>query len=102
MNEDKLYIDEKAGDEPFRFDDSVARVFPDMIRRSVPGYDDIISLLGLFADQHVTPHSNIYDLGCSLGAASLAIRRQAGGRDDCRSFSDRAPVKMKRDACPQA
>ena len=30
MNEDKLYIDEKLGDEPFRFDDSVARVFPDM------------------------------------------------------------------------
>ncbi len=60
----------------FKFDAQVARVFPDMIRRSVPGYDDIISLLGLFAEQYVTPHSTIYDLGCSLGAASLALHRR--------------------------
>lgn len=60
----------------FRFDAQVARVFPDMIRRSVPGYDDIISLLGLFAERYVTPDSRIYDLGCSLGAASLALHRR--------------------------
>lgn len=60
----------------FRFDAQVARVFPDMIRRSVPGYDDIISLLGLFAERYVAPGSNIYDLGCSLGAASLALHRR--------------------------
>ena len=60
----------------FKFDAQVARVFPDMIRRSVPGYDDIISLLGLFAERYVTPGSRVYDLGCSLGAASLALHRR--------------------------
>lgn len=60
----------------FVFDDKVAHVFPDMIRRSVPGYDSIIPLLGIIAEKFVTPNSNIYDLGCSLGAASLSIRRR--------------------------
>ena len=59
----------------FRFDEQVAAVFPDMIRRSVPGYDTIIPLLGLFAGRYVQPNTNVYDLGCSLGAATLAMRR---------------------------
>lgn len=73
MNEDKLYIDEKAGDEPFRFDDSVARVFPDMLRRSIPGYSASIEAIGSLAARYVQPNTRCYDLGCSLGAASLAM-----------------------------
>ena len=60
----------------FVFDEKVAHVFPDMIRRSVPGYDSIIPLLGIIAEKFVTPGSNIYDLGCSLGASTLSIRRR--------------------------
>jgi len=59
----------------FRFDEQVAAVFPDMIRRSVPGYDTIIPLLGLFAARYAQANTNIYDLGCSLGAATLAMSR---------------------------
>ena len=55
MNEDKLYIDEKAGDEPFRFDASVARVFPDMLRRSIPGYAASIEAIGSLAARYVQP-----------------------------------------------
>ncbi len=73
MNEDTLYIDEKAGDEPFRFDDSVARVFPDMLRRSIPGYAASIEAIGSLAARYVQPGTRCYDLGCSLGAASLAM-----------------------------
>ncbi len=73
MNEDTLYIDEKAGDEPFRFDASVARVFPDMLRRSIPGYAASIEAIGSLAARYVQPGSLCYDLGCSLGAASLAM-----------------------------
>lgn len=60
----------------FVFDDNVVRVFPDMIRRSVPGYESVITLLGLFAQEYVQPDTNIYDLGCSTGAATLALRRR--------------------------
>ena len=59
----------------FAFDEQVASVFPDMIRRSVPGYETVIAMLGVFASQYVRPHTQVYDLGCSQGAATLAIRR---------------------------
>jgi len=83
MNEDKLYIDEKLGDEPFRFDDSVAGVFPDMLRRSIPGYAASIEAIGSLAARYVTPNTTCYDLGCSLGAATLAMR-QGIRADGCR------------------
>lgn len=64
---------DKIGD--FTFDECVAEVFPDMIQRSVPGYSNIISAIGMLAERFVKPHSTIYDLGCSLGAATLSMRR---------------------------
>ena len=60
----------------FQFDDDVARVFPDMIQRSVPGYGSILSLLGEIAETRATPDSNVYDLGCSLGASTWAIHQR--------------------------
>lgn len=67
----------------FVFDEKVAHVFPDMIRRSVPGYDSVIPLLGIIAEKFVTPGSRIYDLGCSLGASTLSMRRRIQN-GDCR------------------
>ena len=64
---------EKLGD--FTFDESVAEVFPDMIQRSVPGYSNIITAIGMLASRFVTANSNVYDLGCSRGAGILSIRR---------------------------
>ena len=59
----------------WQFDEKVAEVFPDMIKRSVPGYANIITMIGMLASRFVTPNSIIYDLGCSLGAATASIRR---------------------------
>ena len=75
MSKDTLFSApiEKLGD--FTFDESVAEVFPDMIQRSVPGYSNIITAIGMLASRFVTDHSNIYDLGCSRGAGILSIRR---------------------------
>ncbi|TRN26147.1 carboxy-S-adenosyl-L-methionine synthase CmoA [Vibrio furnissii] len=64
---------DKIGD--FTFDERVVEVFPDMIQRSVPGYANIISAIGMLAERFAKPHSNLYDLGCSLGAATLSMRR---------------------------
>ena len=64
---------DKLGD--WTFDEKVAEVFPDMVQRSVPGYSNIISMIGMLTERFVQPNSMIYDLGCSLGAATLSIRR---------------------------
>jgi tRNA (cmo5U34)-methyltransferase len=54
----------------------VVDVFPDMIQRSVPGYSAMISAIGLLAGRFGQDNSFCYDLGCSLGAASLAMHQQ--------------------------
>jgi tRNA (cmo5U34)-methyltransferase len=59
----------------FQFDQSVAEVFPDMIQRSVPGYNTIVDTIGQICAKYAQPHTNIYDLGCSLGAISLAASK---------------------------
>lgn len=59
----------------FQFDERVADVFPDMIQRSVPGYQTILHTIGELAKTYITSDSQAYDLGCSLGAASLAMAR---------------------------
>jgi len=60
--------------EHFVFDEKVAAVFPDMINRSVPGYATIIAMIGTLSAEYAQPASICYDLGCSLGAASLSMR----------------------------
>ena len=59
----------------FNFDEKVASVFPDMINRSVPGYASIIAMTGILAAEFYQPDSCCYDLGCSLGASSLAMAK---------------------------
>ena len=58
----------------FRFDTAVARVFPDMIKRSVPGYAETVAMSGIIAARYAQAGTNLYDLGCSLGAVTLAMR----------------------------
>lgn len=53
----------------------MVRVFPDMIKRSVPGYPTIVENIGVLAAHFAQPQSILYDLGCSLGAVSQAMRR---------------------------
>jgi len=79
---DNIYATPQDMIVDFVFDESVAHVFPDMIRRSVPGYDNLIPLLGVIAEKFVTANSNIYDLGCSLGASTLSLRRRINS-DGC-------------------
>jgi tRNA (cmo5U34)-methyltransferase len=73
MKKDQLYADPKQVVPDFVFDERVAQVFPDMINRSVPGYATIINMIGSLASRSVSRGSNCYDLGCSLGAASMAV-----------------------------
>ncbi len=60
----------------FEFNETVAAVFRDMISRSVPGYSLLLRMIGLYAGIFVQPGSRVFDLGCSLGEASLVIADQ--------------------------
>lgn len=57
----------------FVFDDKVASVFPDMLRRSIPGYPVIIDMIETLTERFAQADSKLYDLGCSLGASSFSM-----------------------------
>ena len=80
---DRLFAQPLDQVPDFVFNEDVAKVFPDMIKRSVPGYPTIVENLGVLAAQFAQPHSALYDLGCSLGAVTQALRRHVR-TDDCR------------------
>ena len=110
---DRIFRDPKHQLVDFAFDSSVAEVFPDMIRRSVPAYETVVPLTGLLAARHLAgampgrrigqdaaaesepaapdtdtepgkssgsapPRGLVFDLGCSLGATTLAVLSQVG------------------------
>jgi tRNA (cmo5U34)-methyltransferase len=57
----------------FCFDESVVAVFDDMVKRSVPGYEAMIQMIGLLTRTYGQDDSNYYDLGSSTGATTLAL-----------------------------
>ena len=75
MKQDNIFSTVKKPISDFNFDAAVADVFPDMLRRSIPGYENIITLLGGLARGYAQDNTRIYDLGCSLGAATLSVHR---------------------------
>ena len=74
-HKDDIYSQYRERVADFVFDDAVAAVFDDMIRRSVPGYATVIAMTKVFAEHYAQPNSVSFDLGCSLGASTLAMRK---------------------------
>lgn len=93
---DRIYADANDTAAPFEFSDAVVRVFPDMIERSVPGYRLLLELTPLMVARAVQPDSVIYDLGCSLGAATLAARRAVQVDNVEMVAVDRSPEMVQR------
>ena len=93
---DDLFREAGAYPGGFRFDERVVRVFPDMISRSVPGYELIVPMIGMLARRHALPGTRLYDLGCSLGAATLAMRRAVQAPGVRIVAVDNAPAMVER------
>lgn len=62
----------------FAFDERTVAVFPDMIHRSIPGYAALLQMSAVVAGQFLQADDHVYDLGCSLGGVSLAVKRFVG------------------------
>lgn len=78
---DDIYANPLGELTDFRFDEDVVEVFPDMIKRSVPGYATIVGMIGNLAERYAQSGSLCYDLGCSLGASTLAMRHRIRAAD---------------------
>ena len=80
----------------FRFDESVVEVFDDMVKRSVPGYDSMIQMVGLVARMYGKDNTNYYDLGSSTGAITLAISLNNNHRNNKFIAIDNSPDMVKK------
>jgi tRNA (cmo5U34)-methyltransferase len=77
VSRDNLYATLLSQIGDFRFDEQVVNVFPDMIARSVPGYGSMLAVIGQLTERFVQPDTTVWDLGCSLGAATRQICERA-------------------------
>ncbi|WP_077538747.1 carboxy-S-adenosyl-L-methionine synthase CmoA [Sedimentisphaera cyanobacteriorum] len=81
---DSIYSEYREKVADFVFDKDVVSVFDDMIRRSVPGYATVAAMTKVFAEQVAEDGAVCYDLGCSLGASAIAMRRGLEHKTGCR------------------
>ncbi|WIX31530.1 carboxy-S-adenosyl-L-methionine synthase CmoA [Salinicola sp. JS01] len=80
----------------FSFDEQVVACFPDMVRRSIPGYGQILGMLGLLAERHLRHGAHVYDLGCSLGAVGLALAGRLAPEAFALTGVDLSPAMLAR------
>jgi len=81
MKRDTLFDTHRQPVPPFAFNHEVAAVFDDMVRRSIPLYDEIIRHQAHLVQEFYQEHSRIYDLGCSTGNLGAAVCRVMGDTD---------------------
>ncbi len=71
---DKLFdSNDPVGD--FSFDHQVAAVFDDMVRRSVPFYDEVQRMVVEIAASFLKPGDYFYDIGCATGTTIEMVAR---------------------------
>lgn len=93
---DNIYSKYRERISDFVFDEKVVSVFDDMIRRSVPGYATVIAMTKVIAEEYAAKNSNCYDLGCSLGASTLAMRSGIT-KDNCKIIAvDNSPAMLEK------
>ncbi|MCM1984596.1 methyltransferase domain-containing protein [Lyngbya confervoides] len=86
--------------KPFEFDAEVARVFDDMVSRSVPLYRDVLVSAAQWAIAYYQPQTKLVDVGCSTGTFLEFLGRmmpepaQLVGLDSAQPMIDRAQEKL--------
>ncbi len=95
-SKDEVFSKRLSDVKPFEFDENVANVFRDMISRSVPGYALLLRMIGLYVDVFVQPGSRVFDLGCSLGEASLVIADRTDAVDCEIVAVDNSPAMIEK------
>ncbi len=93
MDRDQVFAESFSQIKAFEFDEKVVAVFPDMIKRSVPGYDTVLKGIAMLAMKFIQPNTSVYDLGASLGAVSFTIDQAIGAQSvDIHAIDNSEPM----------
>ena len=96
---DRLFRQHQVGFGAFEFNESVARVFDDMIARSVPLYDDLQRCIPRLAMLLPDDPLRVLDLGCSTGTSLIHLALALPDRNLELWGVDNAPAML--DQCRQ-
>src|SRR5688572_29717570 len=101
MQKDEVFREEIQQASDFKFGENVARVFDDMVNRSVPLYGEIQRMMAELAADHARKETNVYDLGCSTGTTMIGMNTMVDpeirfiGVDDSQEMLDKCQSKLK-------
>jgi tRNA (cmo5U34)-methyltransferase len=100
MAKDEVFKEEIEKASDFKFGANVAKVFDDMVNRSVPFYSEIQRMMAELAAEHAKPGSFVYDLGCSTGTTMIGMDTMVSpgirfiGIDDSQEMLDKCKSKL--------
>lgn len=102
MQTDRIFKQNSPAAGEFQFDENVAKVFDDMISRSVPLYLDVQRAVPALASKLDHDPLRIVDLGCSTGTSLIHLARaitdrpvQLIGVDNSQPMLDKLHEKVK-------
>ncbi|KAA3436340.1 carboxy-S-adenosyl-L-methionine synthase CmoA [Rufibacter hautae] len=70
---DEVFKEDIKEAADFAFSSKVAKVFDDMVSRSVPFYSEMQRMIAELAADHAQENTNVYDLGCSTGTTMMGM-----------------------------
>ncbi len=85
---------------PFAFNEDVAQVFDDMVKRSIPFYEEVAKIIVDLVQIFCTSDTRIYDVGCSTASTLLLVSQNTSypleliGIDKSEAMILRARQKM--------
>jgi tRNA (cmo5U34)-methyltransferase len=100
MGKDEVFKEEIQQASDFKFGENVAKVFDDMVNRSVPFYGEIQRMMAELAANHAKEGSFVYDLGCSTGTTMIGMDTMVDqsirfiGIDDSQEMLDKCKSKL--------
>ena len=100
MGKDEVFKGEIEKASDFKFGANVAKVFDDMVNRSVPFYGEMQRMTAELAADHAKEGSNVYDLGCSTGTTMIGMDTMVNphihfiGIDDSQEMLNKCKSKL--------
>ena len=100
MGKDEVFKEEIEKASDFKFGENVAKVFDDMVNRSVPFYGEIQRMMAELAADHAMENADVYDLGCSTGTTMIGMNTMVDqnirfvGVDDSQEMLDKCKSKL--------
>lgn len=100
MSKDEVFKGEIKKASDFKFGVHVAKVFDDMVNRSVPFYGEIQRMMAELAADYAKEGTDVYDLGCSTGTTLIGMDTMVNknirfiGVDDSQEMLDKCKSKL--------